>query len=55
MLKWLRSVDPVCPWDRILCRYVADLGHHHDVVRWIDEQPDSDSDLERSSESDWSE
>ena len=34
VLKWLRSQDPPCPWNKETCRYAA-LSGHLDVLKWL--------------------
>ena len=43
-LKFLRGLDPPCPWSRRGCREEASERDHQHIVKWIDQQVD---------ESDW--
>jgi hypothetical protein len=36
VLKWLRSQDPPCPWNRQECRLIAATAGHLHIVQWID-------------------
>jgi len=39
-LKWVRSQDPPCPWNRRLCRMSALTYDGQHAVDWIDQQED---------------
>ena len=38
-MKWLRSQDRPCPWDKYECRTAAETNGEDNIVRWIDEEP----------------
>ena len=37
VLKWLRSQDPPCPWDKVTCSEAA-KGGHLEVLKWLRDQ-----------------
>ena len=38
-LQWLRSQQRACPWQKWLCRDVAQSAGHSEMCAWIDSQP----------------